>query len=478
MMRSSPAGFTVRDEPRFICYRFGGAEFDESTGQLWVAGAAVVVEPLPLQLLAELLRRSDEVLTKEDLFELLWRGRPTVDNVLANAVSKLRRALGDEGGRRIVTVPRVGYRLTGPVDRHAVGAASAKPMALEPGQAIPGRDGYALERCLGHTEHGLVWLACHTKTRDAKVFKFAFDSAGLNALKAEFASYRALRRGLGGRADLVRVVDANFLVPPFYIESEQGGTDLQRWSADGKPLAGMSLTDRLWLFQQIARLVAAAHDIGVLHADLKPANVLLHDASGARAVTLIDFGTSDRARLADERATSWGGESHGRPHDLGLARSASVSMYQAPELASGGVPTQLSDLYALGVLLYQFLVADFSRPLPSGWQTEVTDPWLLEDLSAAVAADPRERLCSVAELVRRLSQLETRRAEQWQRDKEIEQCQAAITELISVRRRRPLIATLVAALSLGLAASLWVAAGFGSNQSANATQTLDLRKQK
>lgn len=459
MVRGDRSDLAGRSETQFHCYRFDGAEFDESTGQLSLGGVPVAVEPLPLQLLAELLRRADEVLTKEDLFDLLWAGRPTVDNVLANAVSKLRRALGDTAGRRIVTLPRIGYRLSGPVDRHALGAFSGKPMPMEIGQSVPGREGYALERFLGHTPQSLVWLARHMKSRDVKVFKFAQDSDGLAALKAEFANYQAMRRRLGERADVARVVDANFLVPPFYIEFENGGTDLHRWALDGDPLSAMSLTDRLSLFMRIARTVAAAHDVGVLHGALKPHKVLLFGTPAARTVSLIDFGSGGLGGPIGSIGPLGPGGPFQQTQDVARLQDASpqitVSMYCAPELAAGNARTQQTDLYAMGVLLFQLLVADLRRPLDNGWQTELSDQWLLEDLSAAVAPNPADRLTSVAELVKRLSQLELRRAQRWQQDKEAEQCRAAMTHMMLVKRQRPLIAALIAGLVVGLVVSLW-----------------------
>ena len=94
-------------------YRFEDVEFDEALSLVRVAGATVVVEPKPLQLLSELLRHPNEVVTRGHLFEVIWKGRETVDNVLGNAVNKLRNALGEQAGKRIVTVPRVGYRFEG-----------------------------------------------------------------------------------------------------------------------------------------------------------------------------------------------------------------------------------------------------------------------------------------------------------------------------------------------------------------------------
>jgi DNA-binding response OmpR family regulator len=79
------------------CHRFEDVAFDEFKGELRVAGQPVAVEPRPVRLLSELLLHVNDVVTKEELFEAIWEGRSTVDHVLANAVSKLRSALGEAG---------------------------------------------------------------------------------------------------------------------------------------------------------------------------------------------------------------------------------------------------------------------------------------------------------------------------------------------------------------------------------------------
>src|SRR3546814_17212387 len=91
--------------------------------------------------------------------------------------------------------------------------------------------------------------------------------------------------------------------------------------------------------------------------------------------------------------TTPGGDSSGTP------------LYLAPELIAGQPPTVRSDLYALGILLYQLLVGDLRRPMAPGWERDVADPLLIDDITRATDGDPARRLGSVAALVERLSTL-------------------------------------------------------------------------
>ncbi|WP_257692263.1 winged helix-turn-helix domain-containing protein, partial [Mycobacterium tuberculosis] len=93
-------------------WRFGNVLFDEGRWQLTVGNTVVEIEPKPLEILGVLLRHAGEVVTKEELFGFLWPGVIVVEKALTNAVGKLRRAIGDQDQRMIVTVHRIGYRFT------------------------------------------------------------------------------------------------------------------------------------------------------------------------------------------------------------------------------------------------------------------------------------------------------------------------------------------------------------------------------
>src|ERR1035437_5032252 len=104
-------------------WRFADYEFNELGRELRVKGKPVDVESKPLDILLQLLLHAGEVVTKEELLESVWPDVTVVEGSLATAVSKLRKAMGDENHPAIVTVPRVGYRLAVPVFCKTVAAA-------------------------------------------------------------------------------------------------------------------------------------------------------------------------------------------------------------------------------------------------------------------------------------------------------------------------------------------------------------------
>jgi eukaryotic-like serine/threonine-protein kinase len=438
-------------------HRFENIEFDEAQGQLKLAGQVVALEPKPLLVLGELLRRVNEVVTKEELIDNVWDGRITVDHVLPNAISKLRSALGEAGAARIVTLPRVGYRLQGPVQRIETGTTQH---LLQAGQEVPGRPGYFLERPLGEGARHDVWLARHQRLGQSHVFKFADHGARLTGLKREYTLYRVLKQELGQREDFATVLDSNFVSAPYFLECEYGGVSLSEWALqagdDGHPrLTAMSQEDRLALFLQIAKAVAAAHSVGVLHKDIKPGNILIAGEPGQWQARLTDFGSGrllDPSRLAELKLTA-----------LGMTQTQEVSsdsrsgtlMYMAPEVVSGQAPSMQSDVYALGLVLYQMLVGDLRRPIATGWERDVADELLRGDVAAATEGTLSGRISGVAELLHRIGTLELRRSDELELQSRLLQANIAAQQMQRNRARRPWLIALFGSLVVGLGASVW-----------------------
>jgi eukaryotic-like serine/threonine-protein kinase len=432
-------------------YRFGAAEFDESRLELSVGGLIVEVQQKPLQVLAVLLSKPGEVISREELLETVWAEQVTVDQVLANAVAKLRRALGESDGARVVTVPRGGYRFSGPVERIAVGLRTVRKLDLHAGDAVPGRESFVLVSALSVSTGAEVWLAKHRKTDDPRVYKFACDADHLAALKREATLYRLLREMLGERDDLLHIFDWNFESSPFYLECAYGGPSLRDWAEDRKQLERLSRGERIDLFLQSADAVAAAHQVGVLHKDLKPANILIAPGPGGGIrARVADFGSG--RLLEPERLQDLGITGLGLTVTQGVGKDSGsgTPLYLAPELIAGSPPTVQSDLFALGLVLYQIISGDLRRPLAPGWEQGIDDELLVDDITAATYGDPAHRLSSVTELTQRLRTLHARRLERTAARAARDRAALAERALERARIRRPWAVTSVLALVVGM----------------------------
>lgn len=430
-------------------WQLGRAELDDGPLTLKLDGQAVELDRKTTEVLHQLLLHAGEVVTKDEIFDTVWaraQGNIT-DGVLTNAISRLRKLLGDDGQTLIVTHPKVGYRYAGPVSRKVIDGA-VESLSLKAEDPVPSREHWRLSKPLGKGGQGEVWLAEHKKTREQRVFKFAIDATRLTSLKREATLYRLLREVLGERPDFARVLEWNFEQSPFFLECEFGGVALQEWAAAQGGLSAVPHPERLRLLTETAEAVAAAHSAGVLHKDLKPGNVLIYTgADGKPHPRLTDFGSS---RLADASQLD----------ALGITRlgftvtqlessggNSGTPLYLAPELMAGQLPTVQSDVYALGVMLYQLVVGDFNKPLVAGWEQDVEDELLREDIAAAANGSAIKRLSAARELAARLAALDARRRTRQEKTAQQQEMQRVRETLNRNRARRPwLVATAVALL--------------------------------
>jgi DNA-binding winged helix-turn-helix (wHTH) protein/serine/threonine protein kinase len=439
-------------------WKFAGAEFDEASWTLRVDGRAVTLEGKPLEVLHELLLRAGEVVTKDEIFDAVWPGVTVVEGSLTTAISKLRKALGETHEQIVETVPRVGYKLAAPVAIESVESPLAPRFTFAAGDAVPGRRQWLLEEPLGDSGAQDVWLARHDKTGETRVFKFADAPDRLRSLKREAALTRLLFAGLGRSAPLPALLEWNFDASPFFLEYSYGGQDLTAWASGQGGLSAIAVETRMAVAATIARAVARMHDLGVLHKDLKPANILIAPEQGAESIRLADFGSGrllDDAVLASFQITDPGSLDRDLARDE--PRSGTLA-YRAPELVGDAMPTVKSDVYALGMILYQLAVGDFSAALAPGWESRIADPVLRADILAAAEGDPDLRLASAAELAGRLETIERRRADAAaaaQREAAAEAFRRAEERRAA---RQPWVRAAVASLAAGFVASSGLAA--------------------
>jgi len=451
ILNGSPPGLAQTQSRTWV---FAGREFDEARLELRVQGSPVELELKPLEVLLTLLQHAGEVVTKEELLKAVWPGLNVVEGSLSTAVHKLRRAMGDDVSSVIVTVPRVGYRLAASAECTPKVSQVWQPLNLRVGQSVPGRAHWRLVQQLDTGHNGEVWLAEQPKTSELRVFKFC-NADRLAALKREVTVFRFLRESLADASRIVHIFEWNLDAHPYFLEAEYGGLNLAQWAENRGGSAKIPLPTRIGMLADIARIVAAAHAAGVLHKDLKPSNILVAPKpEGGWHIKIADFGSAsltDPSRLEALGITNLGFTQ--TAEHLSSALTGTL-MYIAPELLSGASPTAASDVYALGVILYQSVIGDFRKPLTAGWEEGIEDPLIREDIRATACGEPARRLPGAAELAQHLDDLDHRRAERARREDASARARVAERKRADARARRPWIALFGVAI-LSLLASLY-----------------------
>jgi serine/threonine-protein kinase len=216
---------------------------------------------------------------------------------------------------------------------------AAAPAATDSGPLPPGASfcGLRIERLLARGTTGYLYLALEESTGVPLAVKAVpLAAPGNDAGLTREAFEREARTAIGLRHPGIVVVHGVATLPGLgcIVMELLAGTDLTRYTRPGRllpePLA-------LEVAAAVAEALAYAHRQGVVHRDVKPANVMFDPATGG--VKLTDFGL---ARAPDAQATRSG---------VFLGSPA----YMAPELLAGAPADARSDLYALGVMCFELL---------------------------------------------------------------------------------------------------------------------------
>jgi WD40 repeat protein/serine/threonine protein kinase/class 3 adenylate cyclase len=280
------------------------------------------------------------------------------------------------------------------------------------GKEIPQRAGWHITLKLGQGGFGEVWLAEQERTKELRAFKFCFDSDRLRSFKRELTFFKLIRRELGPRQDIASLLDVQLDEPPFFLEAEYfPNGNLCQWANSRGGIEKIPLSFRLQLVALVARAVGAAHSLGIIHKDLKPSNILIAETAQGPKPRVSDFGIgtlTDRTLLNQSGVTATG-----FTESLFLENDSSrtgTRLYAPPESLIGKAATTAGDVYALGVILYQLVTADLDRPLATGWEEDVSDSILREDIRACTHRNTERRLFSAILLAELLETIEQRRA--------------------------------------------------------------------
>jgi serine/threonine protein kinase len=283
------------------------------------------------------------------------------EHSISAAMNRLRQALGDsaEQPRFIETLARRGYRFMVPVQ------FEESPVPATPAEAVPSSESRAngnashyqvLER-LGGGGMGVVYKAKDTRLNRAVALKFlpaemANDAAALERFRREAQAASALNH-----PNICTIYD----VGEMSLEAE--GNTAQRFIAmefldgqtlerriSGKPLP---LHETLELAIEIADALSAAHAEGIIHRDIKSANVFVTKRGNAK---ILDFGL---AKLTAEGALEHHSDLsaisvQGLPAGITVMGKAMGTLtYMSPEQVRGEQLDARADLFSFGVALYQ-----------------------------------------------------------------------------------------------------------------------------
>jgi serine/threonine protein kinase/DNA-binding winged helix-turn-helix (wHTH) protein/class 3 adenylate cyclase len=361
-----------------ILYEFDAFRLDPEERLLTRDGEPLSLTPKALDTLIVLVENSRHIVTKDELMSRIWPDIYVEETNLAQHVSMLRKALGEResGGSYIETVPKRGYRFVVPVRKVKVAPTETdiktrasrltakdtgeprKPDTIisledqQPGEKIStiqagtklGR--YEIISRLGVGGMGEVYLAKDTAL-DRKVAlkilseQFTENKDWLKRFVREAKAASALNHPNIITIHEIGQAGGLHFIATEYIE----GDTLRRQMETGR----MKLARALNVAVQAASALSAAHAAGIVHRDIKPENIMLRPDG---YVKVLDFGLAKWTGDAESRS---GANLSQINTDPGIVMG--TVNYMSPEQARGLAVDTRSDVFSLGVVLYEMLAA-------------------------------------------------------------------------------------------------------------------------
>lgn len=242
------------------------------------------------------------------------------------------------------------------------------------GSALAGRQfgRYRIVREIGHGGMGAVFLADRIDGEFTQrvALKLMRPGIGTTEVRKRFLHERQILADLE-HPYIARLIDGGTTDDgtPFIVMEYVDGTPITEYAAT------LSLNERLRLFQRVCDAVAYAHRNLIVHRDLKPSNIFITSDGSPK---LLDFGIAKLLDAADHTLTNLG---------------AFTPDYASPEQLDGRAVTTASDVYSLGVLLYELLTG------ASPYRFETRSP---EEVLRVIRDEPPIRPSTVAKLIGRV----------------------------------------------------------------------------
>ena len=326
--------------------RFGAFEFDRSSRELRKGGTRLRVPDQSLAILAMLLERPGELVSREAIQARLWPNGTVVEfeHSVNSAVKRLREALLDNAAtpRFVETLPRKGYRFVGMLEPAVGGQPGGQPgeqPGEQPDEQPPGLtpgtilSHYRILSEAGRGAMGVVYKAEDTTLGRTVALKFLPEELDTHAPALERLRREACMIGALNHPGICTLYELGESSGRVFLAMEfLEGETLRDRMAQGSVKEGEFVEIAI----QVAKALEAAHGQGMVHRDIKPDNLFL---TRQGVVKLMDFGLAKAV-----------GEEGGAAVQSLLTGTRG---YMSPEQARGERLDARTDLFSFGVVLYE-----------------------------------------------------------------------------------------------------------------------------
>jgi serine/threonine-protein kinase len=229
------------------------------------------------------------------------------------------------------------------------------PQPPDSATAMPQIPGFAVEAVLGRGGMGVVYKAQHLRLNRLVAIKL---------LPREFAQNPKKLERFRREARAAYTLNHPHICTLYDIDEYEGQPYLVMELIEGRTLRALaarrpSLPELVLLVRQVAKALAVAHAAGIMHRDIKPENIMVRDDGYAK---LVDFGLARTIPISDAPSEDTPDE----VTESGIVMG--TPGYLSPEQAGGETPSSASDLFSLGIVLYELATGQhpFTTDSPTG----------------------------------------------------------------------------------------------------------------
>jgi serine/threonine protein kinase len=370
------------------CVRFGPFSLDLKAGELRTGNSAVLLQEQPLHVLRILIENEGTLVSREEIRKRLWPNDTIVEfeHSINAAINKLRKALGDPVAEPlyIQTVARRGYRLMVPVewvtpagDESSTSEISSSDDGAavrkrsEPG-ALTGRtvSHYRVLGIIGGGGMGVVYRAEDLKLGRRVALKFLPEELGNDSPALQRFEREARIASSLNHHNICAIYEfGEHEGQPFLVMESLEGETLRDYLARAGE-KGLPLAELLDLSIQVTDGLQAAHENGIIHRDVKPANIFLTSKGVCK---ILDFGLAKLLEAGEPEKAAAPTADAAKPmegsFDIPIAEAyvdgsvvsrltrtglaIGTAGYMSPEQVNGEKLDARTDLFSFGLVLYE-----------------------------------------------------------------------------------------------------------------------------